>query len=481
MRLIQEDAVERFEAAKAATAQRPDDPAAWIALSQACHVLVDEEGMIEAARRAFALQPESVDALRQLAYSLNQTGPGAAEARPLFERLQTLVPDDAVALHYLSNYALFDGDYRRVIELLEKLERRYPGSSTTSARIARAYALLGDAIGAAKYYAQAATRCDGASEPFPYGSSASLKPMFTALAGDRANAERLSLQLCQEDGVGLANLANPRYPDDCEARISQLRERVAGRDLCVFGFGPSLADISYRKKEMGSRDFASMTLSSFPIVENDLLRPIGRRIDLICITHPTVLKLQGAALREWFSSVPLPTLVLPLWLREYATVTGSPDFLLENQQHVFWFDCFRDDLPPSPHEPLHFPSINTLICALGVGLLARPRRIFLFGFDGQIKGSDIQQEGAIYYRENDDNYYSPRRRVELEIRWLAKVNLLWDSVRFNEVAPFVLRHLGLLFDLPMPPIYNVCVDSALDTFPRITVERFFEIVSAGGN
>ena len=37
-------------------------------------------------------------------------------------------------------------------------------------------------------------------------------------------------------------------------------------------------------------------------------------------------------------------------------------------------------------DPLHFPAINTLICAIGPAVLAKPRRIFLFGFDGQIKG-----------------------------------------------------------------------------------------------
>jgi hypothetical protein len=160
-------------------------------------------------------------------------------------------------------------------------------------------------------------------------------------------------------------------------------------------------------------------------------------------------------------------------------LTGGPDFFLGHPDHLFWFDCFKELLPPSPVDPLHFPAINTLICALGVGLLAQPRRLFLFGFDGQIQGHDVHRPGAHYYHEDHPAYYRPRRR-EPELQRLNKGCLRWDTTRFNETAAVVIRHVTLLFDLPRPPIYNVCFDSALDPFPRITFERFREIVSGKG-
>ena len=111
-----------------------------------------------------------------------------------------------------------------------------------------------------------------------------------------------------------------------------------------------------------------------------------------------------------------------------------------------------------------------------MAVLAKPRRIFLFGFDGRIKGEDSEAAGALYFKEDHKDYHTPRR-VDSEVRWFAKAHLWWDTIHFNEIAPAMIRHLTLLFDLPMPLIYNVCPDSALDCFPRITFDRFLEIVT----
>ena len=75
-----------------------------------------------------------------------------AEARPLFERLLVLAPTDLSALHYLYYYAMFEGDYRRAVELRQTLDRHYPGSPETSASIALAYKVMGDAASAAEHY-----------------------------------------------------------------------------------------------------------------------------------------------------------------------------------------------------------------------------------------------------------------------------------------------------------------------------------------
>src|SRR5215831_5807463 len=477
MSVIPKDAFERRAAAQEAVAQRPNDPAAWIALSQACQVLVDEEGTLSAARRAFELQPDNIAAIRHFAASLFQSGYGAVEARSLFERLLVLAPDDAVALHYLHYFAMFDRDYRRAIDLSEALARAHPGDPVTSARIARAHKLMGNSIAATEHFARAAALCANEHYPFPDGPYAPLMPVFTALAGDPTGSRKLSRELCQESGLGLADLSNPRYPDDTVAAIVRLQERVAARDLFIFGFGPSLVEITSRREELTSLEFASMTLSTFPLIEDNLLRPIGRRVDIVCMTHPLVVQNYAAAIREWFSAVPTAILTLPVWLRAYAALTGGPDFLLARSDHLFWFDCFSEDLPPSPVNPLHFPAVNTLMCAFSVALLARPRRIFLFGFDGQIRGGDPQKSGALYFNELHESYHTPRR-TEPEVRRLTQALLWWNSLRFNEFAPIVERHLTLLFDLPLPPTYNVCIDSAVDSFPRIPFGRFRQIVAS---
>jgi hypothetical protein len=213
---------------------------------------------------------------------------------------------------------------------------------------------MGNSIAATEHFARAAALCTNEHFPFPDGPYAPLMPVFTALAGDPAGSRKLSRELYQESGLGLADLSNPRYPDDMVAAIVRLQER-------------------------------SMTLSTFPLIEDNLLRPIGRRVDIVCMTHPLVVQNYAAAIREWFSAVPTAILTLPVWLRAYAALTGGPDFLLARSDHLFRFECFSENLPPSPVNPLHFPAVNTLMCAFSLALLARPRRIFLFGFDGQIR------------------------------------------------------------------------------------------------
>jgi tetratricopeptide (TPR) repeat protein len=471
-----DNAPARRSAAEAVVRDRPNYSAAWIALSQACQELVDEEASLTAARRAHELQPENVDAIRQLAIVLFQMGPRDFESRPLFERLLALAPGDPTALHYLCRFAILEDNYPRAIDLLETLDRLHPGDPTIAGLIARSYRLMGDSLTASERFARAAARCENELHPFPYyGPWGGMKPVFTALAGDAEASEQLSLRLCQEAGLGLADLSNRRYPKNCAVSIQRLQDRMAGRDLFIFGNGPSLGEIASRAQELAALEFASMALSIFQLADEDLLRPIAKRLELACLSHLAVVKYQDQAIRDWFASVPSSILVLPLWLRDYAAATGEPTFLRDHADHVFWYDCFSETMAPVPSDPLHFPAVNTLMCALGVGVLARPRRIFLFGFDGQVKGGN-RELGTLYYREGHEAYHYPLQ--EPEVRHLVAAHLRWTTLNFNELAPVVLRHAALLFNLPLPPIYNVCADSALTPFPRITFERFREIVSS---
>ena len=125
----QETADQRLVAAKLATERSPDDVAAWIAFSWAHEGLLDYKSMTAAARRAVALAPDNVDAVRQLAYSLVQTGSGWVdfEDKTVLERLLQLAPHDLTALHYLNIHALRGGDYARALKLAETLERVAPG------------------------------------------------------------------------------------------------------------------------------------------------------------------------------------------------------------------------------------------------------------------------------------------------------------------------------------------------------------------
>lgn len=479
MGTVAADAVKQREAAETAAQREPNNPVIWLALSRACQAVGDEPAAIAAARRARTIDPDRPEILGHLAAILYQNGPGAVEARPLFERLLERQPRDPVALHYLYLYAMFDGDFPRAASLAEALDHDHPGDPNTAARIARAYQQLGERGQAQRWFTEAVVRCDTKDYPFPYGPYAPLKPMFARLAGGAADWSALSRALCQDSGVGLANLSNPRYPPDCEKAIERLRSCIRGRDLCIFGNGPSLSDVVKNRDSFGPLDVVAMSMSSFQIIDDDIMVPAGKRLELACMTHPVVVMDQARRVEAWFASVPGAMLALPVGLmnnvvrgRELRAIADSPD-------RLFWFDCFSESLPPSPSDPLHFPAINTLMCALGVAVIGAPRRIFLFGFDGQTKGEDLQEATAVYYRDGHEAYHAPHRK-DPAVRRLQKPFLWWDTLRFNESGPVVVRQVALLFNVPIPPIYNVCPDSALDPFPRISFERFRQIAAGSG-
>ena len=121
------DALAKQAALREAVQKQPNDVAAWIALSQACQVLIDEQGAIDAARAAVDLAPDNVDAIRQYAYSLVQVGRTMVEARAWFDRLHEVAPDDPIGLYYRYNFALLSGDYRKAIDACERLDRAPAG------------------------------------------------------------------------------------------------------------------------------------------------------------------------------------------------------------------------------------------------------------------------------------------------------------------------------------------------------------------
>jgi len=475
VRMVPRNAAELRREAEALTERAVRDPSAWIALSNACAILADTEGMAAAAERAYELAPNDPDAVRQWAYSVAQTGHRLSEAQALYDRLFEIAPDDPVGLHHRCTYAMLDGAYSAAIAHAEALVRLHPNDPTRTANIARALRLLGEEGAARETYRRAADLCADGLNPFPHGRAAGLRPIYTALAGDWAAAERDSAEICSDGGLGLADPDHPRYPPGWLDAVARGRARVKGRDLHVFGNGPSLAVAVARHEEIAHFDFLSMTMSTFQLAEEDILRPIGKNVDFVCVTHPVVLADQSAALRDLFARSPEAALVLPIWLRELGEARGEPPLLLD--ERVLWCDCYGQH-PAHPGEPLHVPAVNTLLCALCTALLLEPRRIFLFGFDGRIKGEDSQVAEALYYKEHDPSYLKTARS-NAAARELTRKWLWWDSLQFSEVAPHALRHTALLFDLELPPIYNVCPESALTPFPRVTFDRFIEIAQDG--
>ena len=471
--IISKNAYEEKLIAQREVERSPNDPAAWIRLSKAAGLLLDTEQKVRAAHRAYELAPTSLDTLRQMALSADEdmTAWGLADARMWYDRYREAAPDEPLSLLNDYQYSFLDEDYDRALKASRTLERIDPSNPTLAHRTGQALRAAGKIEEAAHAFARAARLCDDL--PFPCGPFANLKPMYTALAGDAAEADRLARVLCCERGLGLANVENPSYPADLLSALAKRRDHVAGRDLFVFGNGPSLAEPVARRDEFAPLDFATMTMTTFRIAQADIFHPLGRDVDFTCMPHPADLMRDFEHVLEWLTSYPKGTLLLPLWTKEIAA--SLPSFRLPDTSRILWFDCFSEFMP-DPKEPMRVPAIISLLCALTIALHLAPRRIFLFGFNASIAGNDVAAEGALYYKELDTRYHANvARRSELKVRDFSRRWGQRDAMMFNDAAPHSLRQTSLLFDLPLPPIYNVCIGSGLTVFPRISFDDFLAI------
>jgi hypothetical protein len=148
-------------------------------------------------------------------------------------------------------------------------------------------------------------------------------------------------------------------------------------------------------------------------------------------------------------------LLLPLWVRELAAVEGERIF---SGSLTPYFGMTAMSIA-QPSEPLHVAQYVALRAFRRV--LGLPRRIFLLA-------STADQEAtasSLTPCTTRNTRAIPTRRETPEVRDFTCLAAM-GFMDVQRSAPSVLRHASLLFDLPQPPIYNVCADSA-GGFPRI--------------
>jgi hypothetical protein len=133
--------------------------------------------------------------------------------------------------------------------------------------------------------------------------------------------------------------------------------------------------------------------------------------------------------------------------------------------------------PPLPSRPLHFQHSNSLGLLLPLLVLSRPRRIFLVGADGgghpRMKRpyffyEDVDKEsGQQDFLERPDllSYQGNPERLEETNRRLRV-----EAISSDETLRRTLLFIEGIFDVPIPPIYNVCPHSSHVAYPRIDVE-----------
>lgn len=271
-----------------------------------------------------------------------------------------------------------------------------------------------------------------------------------------------------------ADYARPEYLPSTPDRLGRLEEIVKGRDVVIFLQGPSFADFAALMNELVDVDFAAATLGTFPPVEEQLRRHLGRGTDLLTFTHPTTVRTWYAELQE-FLTRPDHNLVLSTHyavssLQEQRSSAG--EFVARHDQRLLF--AYPAGGPPVPSRPLHFETCSTLSFMLPVIVLGRPKRVFLVGADGGAHPNfrrpyfyydDIDAQGPVQdflqrpdmlaYRNRPERLQEANRRLQI------------DAVHCDRFVLESFRFLEHVFGVPIPPVFNVCPHSAHQAFPRI--------------
>ena len=280
----------------------------------------------------------------------------------------------------------------------------------------------------------------------------------------------------------------PEYLPDTPRRLQRLSEIIGSRDLLVMAQGPSFAQFAERMEEFAQFDFAIVTLNSFPPIEYELSKRLGRTADLLLLTHSGSIQSWGDEL-EAFLDRPSQNLVA---ITRYA-LSALPELGINEDQFLSRHGdrlllVTADGGPPLPARPLHFESGSTLSLLIPLLLFGRPRRIFLFGADGGAT-PDHCKRPYFFYHDFDsllppEPFLSRRDMISFAGRseqlQVANRRFYINAVNGDRIMAEAFRTLNIVFGISTPPIFNVCPHSSHKMFRRINIETALEELATAG-
>jgi len=259
--------------------------------------------------------------------------------------------------------------------------------------------------------------------------------------------------------------------------LEKFEKLIGSRDMLVLLQGPSFADFAPRLPELANADFAIATLGTFPPVEQVVAQALGRRADVLMITNVWSVQSWYKELVE-FLERPQPTLFLAARyalsnLGEFGT--NESEFAARHDDRLLIAEGSGG--PPLPSRPLHFETSNSFSLLMPLLAMARPRRIFIAGADG---GGHPQYTKKHYFFHDDVDSEDPEKKAVdkpgmLTFKGmpdrLAEANRRTrnETLHCDNNILLALRFMNALFDLPIPPIFNVCPHSGYQAFPKIDV------------
>ena len=418
-----------------------------------------------ALQRCVELAPENIEAWCYLGIATTFREPNIAAGA--LDRALAIDANHLGSLYWRAEVHWLQDEPDQAARLLARMNELAPNAAQNLARMAYAYQSAGETAAARDAFEAALAAGDGLSS-VDARQDELRRAFYLDALGRRDEALALVRRVCER---GLASeYPRTRYPRDLNEQRRALEAVVAGRDLIILGSGPSLGQLEPLLTELGRDACESLCFFGFnsvPVAESMVRDAIDRPLDIACMTVANVIEQHEAWLLEFINRADRANLFCTLAnaLVPDSDVTRS---VTARRERAFYFAA-AGDYPPIPDDPLHFPPINALMCVLPIAVLARPRRIFLFGCDGAAP-VERDRDTPVYFRQQSAAYGPRTADNQHYARWLAR-----DTFFFNAMIPMVLASLSALHGCPVPLIYNCNPDSAYRPFPRVAARDFLTL------
>jgi tetratricopeptide (TPR) repeat protein len=303
-------------------------------------------------------------------------------------------------------------------------------------------------------------------------------------AGERLAAYEARVLLLQGDIAAARSLfravaattqldfSDPAYLPKTPQRLERLRSLVGGRDVAILAHGPSIAELESHTAQIASSDLCYFGLNRFQVTERHLLEPAGRQLDLVAVTPPQLMNDIAPHITEFLTRPDANVLVSLRSSLDALPGGGAARESLEARydDKLLYVDS-RHPGGASPRFPLHFIPANTLTILLGLAVLGGAKRIFVFGADGAVahdlpENSHYKKGSAGFVFDLPDGF---------DAHYPAAIAA--DTEQFNDVWEANLHALCALYDLPLPPMFNVNPASAVAVAPRISYKQAFHLLA----
>lgn len=401
-----------------------------------------------------------------------------------YEHLSKLAGNDPRLLEKLAVYHFSERNFAKAAGAFDRLFACDPhaiDNPATCRNYANALNQVGRPQDAAKAIAHGIETCrklaQTASEE-DWEICKRTEALLLAEGGRESDANQTLISIRAARSTTAWKFDRPEYLPETQLRLKRLRDIVAGRDVIAFAHGPSFSDFAVHMEAIADIDFATATLGSFPPVDEELMRRIGRRLDVLLLTPPN-------RVRAWFTQLqafldrPSPNMLITSRHAMSVLVElgqSESDFVERHDRRLMYIH--PDGGPPLPSRPMHFEHGNSLALLLPLLVLSRPRRIFLVGADGGAPHPANQP--YFFYRDAGAGGGEPgsQRLPDLAVfdrrpDRVDEANRRWrrEAAESDGTILLALRHLAVLFDVPTPPIFNVCPHSAHAAFAKLGYEE----------